>query len=284
MLITGTTKLLGVMGYPIAHSLSPAMHNAALGHGQLDYVYVPLLIHPDRLGVALSGLTALNWVGCSVTIPHKQTIMAHLEAVTPVAQAIGAVNTIWQTATGWQGTNTDIVGFMAPLQQLAQDWAGLSAVVLGSGGAARAVVAACQALGCASITVVGRDRAKLAAFRASWSEPVAVATWDGLDPLLSKTGLVVNCTPIGMAPQVAASPITAAQLARLPEGAIVYDLIYTPRPTELLRLAAAAGYLAIDGSEMLVFQGVAAWNHWLDQAAPVAVMRQALLDHLAGLS
>jgi shikimate dehydrogenase len=110
MLISGTTKLLGVMGYPIAHSLSPTMHNAALVDQGLDYVYVPLLVQPERLAEAMAGLTALGWAGCSVTIPHKQAIMAHLEEITLGAQAIGAVNTIWPTATGWQGTNTDIVG------------------------------------------------------------------------------------------------------------------------------------------------------------------------------
>jgi shikimate dehydrogenase len=280
MLMKGTTKLLGVMGYPIEHSLSPAMHNAALERSGLDYAYVPLLIHPDQLGSAMAGLTALNWVGCSVTIPHKQSIMAYLEEVTPVARAIGAVNTIWRTATGWQGTNTDIVGFLAPLQPLARDWAGTGVVILGSGGAARAVVAACQSLGCGNITMVGRDPAKLVAFGASWSKPLAVAAWNELDPLLAKAGLVVNCTPIGMASQVGLSPLTPAQVAMLPQGAIVYDLIYSPRPTELLKLAAAAGCGAIDGSDMLVFQGAAAWQHWLDLAAPVDVMREALLNHL----
>jgi shikimate dehydrogenase len=281
MLIKGTTKLLGVMGYPVEHSLSPAMHNAALERSGLDYAYVPLLIHPNQLAAALDGLTALNWVGCSVTIPHKQTIMAYLEAVTPVARAIGAVNTIWRTATGWQGTNTDMVGFLAPLQPLVRDWAGTAVVILGSGGAARAVVAACQSLNCGTITVVGRDPAKLAAFGASWSEPVALAAWHELDPLLATAGLVVNCTPIGMAPQAGLSPLKPAQVARLPQGAIVYDLIYSPRPTELLKISAAAGYGAIDGSDMLVFQGAAAWHHWLDLSAPVDVMREALLNHLA---
>ncbi len=241
---------------------------------------MPLLIHPQQLGTALAGLTALNWVGCSVTIPHKQSIMAHLEAVTPVAQAIGAVNTIWRTATGWQGTNTDMVGFLAPLQRLERDWAGGAAVILGSGGAARAVVAACLELGCAEITVVGRDIDKLTAFQLSWPQPIQVALWSQLEQFLPQSGLVVNCTPIGMAPQIESSPLSPAQIAQLPAGAIVYDLIYTPRPTALLRFAAAAGHLAIDGTDMLVFQGAAAWEHWLNQAAPVEVMRQALLDHL----
>jgi shikimate dehydrogenase len=280
MLIAGTTKLLGVMGYPIEHSLSPAMHNAALAEVGLDYVYVPLLVQPERLGEAMAGLQALGWAGCSVTIPHKQSIMVYLEEITPGARAIGAVNTIWPTATGWQGTNTDIVGFLAPLQALAQDWSQVSLVVLGCGGAARAVVAAGQELGCGSIAVVARDRVKLEEFQASWRQPPQIQLWSQVDELLPAAGLVVNCTPIGMAPQTQASPLTAAQVALLGKGAIVYDLIYSPRPTELLKLAGARGCLAIDGVDMLVYQGAAAWQYWLDRTAPVEVMKQALLGRL----
>jgi shikimate dehydrogenase len=281
MLIAGTTKLLGVMGSPIEHSLSPAMHNAALADVGLDYAYVPLLVQPERLEEAMAGLTALGWAGCSVTIPHKQAIMAYLEDITPGARAIGAVNTIWPTATGWQGTNTDIVGFLAPLQALERDWSNVSMVVLGCGGAARAVVAAGQELGCGSITVVARHLPKLENFQASWSQPPQIKLWSLVDELLPKAGLVVNCTPIGMAPQTQASPLTESQVAWLGDGAIVYDLIYSPRPTVLLRLAAVRGCLAIDGTDMLVYQGAAAWKYWLDRSAPVEVMRRALLDRLA---
>ncbi len=281
MLIAGTTKLLGVMGYPIEHSLSPAMHNAALADLGLDYVYLPLLVQPERLGEAMAGLTALGWAGCSVTIPHKQTIMAYLEDITPEARAIGAVNTIWPTTTGWQGTNTDVVGFLAPLQALERDWSNVSMVVLGCGGAARAVVAAGRELGCGSITVVARHLAKLADFQASWSQPPQTKLWPLVDELLPEANLVVNCTPMGMAPQPQTSPLTESQMALLGAGAIVYDLIYSPRPTELLRLAAVRGCLAIDGSDMLVYQGAAAWKYWLNRSAPVEVMRRALLDRLA---
>lgn len=280
MLIAGTTQLLGVMGYPIEHSLSPAMHNAALAEVGLDYVYVPLLVQPERLGEAMAGLRALGWAGCSVTIPHKQSIMAYLEEITPGARAIGAVNTIWPTATGWQGTNTDIVGFLAPLQGLERDWSQVSLVALGCGGAARAVVAAGQELGCGSITVVARDLGKLEAFRVGWPQPPQIKLWSQVDALLPAAGLVVNCTPIGMAPRTQASPLSAAQVALLGEGAIVYDLIYSPRPTELLKLAGVRGCLAIDGADMLVYQGAAAWQCWLGRTAPVAVMRRALLDRL----
>jgi shikimate dehydrogenase len=282
MLISGTTKLLGVMGYPIEHSLSPTMHNAALVDRGLDYVYVPLLVQPEHLAEAMAGLTALGWAGCSVTIPHKQAIMAHLEEITLGAQAIGAVNTIWPTATGWQGTNTDIVGFLAPLKALEKDWSDVSVVVLGCGGAARAVVAACQELGCAEITVVARHLSKLEDFQASWRKPPQIKLWPLVDELLPEAGLVVNSTPIGMAPHVQASPLQESQVALLRSEAIVYDLIYSPCPTKLLQLAAARGCMAIDGTDMLVCQGAAAWEHWLGRTAPVEVMRRALLAGLVG--
>jgi shikimate dehydrogenase len=191
------------------------------------------------------------------------------------------VNTIWRTPTGWQGTNTDIIGFLHPLQQLGSDWSATTMVVLGGGGAARAVVAAGQELGCAQIVVVGRDRAKLAQFQASWAQPPAVAQWEELDGHLARAGLVVNCTPIGMTPNPEASPLSGAQISLLPPGAVVYDLIYSPRPTLLLQMAAQRGLGAIDGVEMLVYQGAAAWEYWLGRPAPAALMQQALLESLA---
>jgi shikimate dehydrogenase len=155
-------------------------------------------------------------------------------------------------------------------------------VLLGCGGAARAVVAACQELGCAEITVVARHLSKLEDFRASWRKPPQIKLWPLVDELLPGAGLVVNSTPIGMAPHVQASPLQESQVALLRSEAIVYDLIYSPCPTKLLQLAAVRGCMAIDGTDMLVCQGAAAWEHWLGRAAPVEVMRRALLAGLVG--
>jgi shikimate dehydrogenase len=276
--ITGTTKLLGVMGYPIEHSLSPIMHNAAIQHLGLDYVYTPFPVAPQDLATVMKGLEAIDCRGFNVTIPHKQTVMSYLQEVSPIAQAIGAVNTVWPIADGWAGTNTDILGFMAPLQLLPPPH---RAVILGYGGAARAVVAACQELGCTEIWVVGRDIAKLAQFQASWSQVnLQVQSWKDMDELLPTADLVVHCTPLGMHPHVTDCPLTAAQIQLLRPAAIVYDLIYTPRPTQLLKLAKTQGCQVIDGLEMLVNQGAVGLERWLNQPAPVAVMRQSLLQHL----
>jgi shikimate dehydrogenase len=284
MVITGTTQLLGVIGYPIKHSWSPVMHNAAIEHLGVDYAYVPLAIDPQHLSTAIDGLWAIGWQGLNVTIPHKQTIMAHLAEISPTAQAVGAVNTVWRTKTGWAGDNTDITGFVTPLRLHKKNWPNAVAIVLGGGGAARAVVAGLQQLGVGEIWVVGRDVNKLAQFQASWKNSpltvdVRVCGWEQLEQLLPQANLVVNCTPIGMAPQQNSSPLSAAQITKLPPSAIVYDLIYSPRPTELLKMASEHGCDAIDGLEMLIYQGAAALKIWVGQEAPVDVMRQSILRH-----
>ena len=280
-MITGTTQLLGVIGNPIAHSLSPVMHNAAIGHLGLNYVYLPLPVRPEDLPQAIAGFAAIGLRGFSVTIPHKQAIMPLLQEISPVAQAIGAVNTVARIDRGWFGTNTDVVGFLAPLKELDRSWQ--RAVILGNGGAARAVVAGCQQLGCLEIQVVGRDRAKLDQFRSSWPDALSLSVheWSDLPVLLPPADLVVNTTPIGMHPDTARSPLPETELDCLSPAAIVYDLIYTPRPTVLLQQAQMRGIKAIDGLEMLVQQGAAALELWVQQSAPVDVMRKALQQALA---
>lgn len=294
MVIKGTTRLLGVIGYPVEHSFSPLMHNAAIAHinahsneqDTADFAYLPFPIPPESLETAISGFAAIGLHGFNITIPHKQTVIPLLDEVSEVALAIGAVNTVWRSEAGWSGTNTDAAGFLAPLKAMNKDWSNTPAMILGNGGAARAVVAACVQLECPEVWVVGRSPAKLETFAQSWtaapeiSAKLSVLPWGERVGLLPKAGLVVNATPLGMHPQIAASPLTEKEMARMGAGAIAYDLIYTPRPTAFLNRASAAGLTAIDGLEMLVQQGAAALEIWLKQPAPVAVMRQALLDYL----
>ncbi len=285
MVITGKTQLLGVIGDPITHSLSPVMHNAALADLGVDWVYLPFAVAPEQLETAVRGFAAIGLGGFNVTIPHKQAIMPLLAGVSEVAQAVGAVNTVWRTDAGWWGTNTDVVGFLAPLQALGQAWSQSHATILGCGGAARAVVAGCAQLGCQVIYVVGRDVAKVAAFHASWSQRdvcdrLFVATWEQLPQLLPTTQLLVNATPVGMHPQVDQSPLTTAEMALLPPESIAYDLIYTPNPTLFLKLAQKRDLRAIDGLEMLIQQGAAALQIWLQRQVPIPVMEAALRQYL----
>jgi len=284
--ITGKTKLLGVIGHPVEHSLSPVMHNAAIAHLGLDYVYLPLSVKPEDLAAALTGFAAIGLQGFNATIPHKQAILPLLATISPVAEAVGAVNTVWRTDEGWTGTNTDVEGFLAPLLTYNRDWSQTVAVILGNGGAARAVVAGCAQLGCGEIYVIGRNILKLQEFQDSWSNSafntnLHLQTWDKLPDLIARTDLLVNTTPVGMYPDVEQSPLSAAEISQIPQGAIAYDLIYTPSPTQFLQQAQQQGAIAIDGLEMLVQQGAAALKIWLQQSVPVDIMRQAL--HKQGL-
>lgn len=294
MVITGTTKILGVIGNPISHSLSPIIHNAAIEHLGLDYRYLAFPVAPERLATALDGFAAIGLVGSSVTIPHKQAIVPLLAEITPLAQAVGAVNTIWNTATGWHGTNTDVAGFVSPLAAIQRDWSNTTAVVLGNGGAARAVVVGCHQLGCGKIQVFGRSASKLEQFQSSWTgiqlpiagsetqQQVTITThlWALSDSIEKDNLLLVNSTPIGMYPQIEESPISAETIQGIGANSIAYDLIYTPQPTKFLQLAKDAGMMTIDGTEMLVQQGAAAFELWLQQPAPIQIMRQALVQTL----
>ncbi len=281
-LITGKAKLLGVIGYPIEHSLSPIMHNAALAEMGADFVYLPFAISPENLERAIQGFAAIGVQGFSITIPHKQSIMPLLSEISDVAQAIGAVNTVWRAEKGWGGTNTDAEGFLAPLRSMQQDWSQSVAVILGNGGAARAVVAGCVELGFAEIHIVGRDAQKLEAFSQSWNRSLGlkVRSWETLPELLSRADLLVNATPIGMSPHVNKSPLTSAEADQLKAGAIAYDLIYTPNPTMFLQQVRDRGGVAIDGLEMLIQQGAAALKIWTQQSVPVETMRQTLREYL----
>jgi shikimate dehydrogenase len=286
-MITGKTKILGVIGHPVEHSLSPLMHNAALTNLGLDYVYLPFAIAPENLTTAIAGFASIGVVGFSITIPHKQAILPLLSEISPIAQAIGAVNTVVNKGNKWLGTNTDVEGFIAPLQTTYhQDWSQKKAVILGNGGAARAVVAGCIQLGLAEIHVVGRNLQKLQVFEQSWqNSPFAdkfqVHEWTELPNLLHQANLLVNTTPIGMYPHVEQSPLSSQEMSYLPGDAIAYDLIYIPKPTKFLHLAQKQGIVTIDGLEMLVQQGAAALKIWLQkETVPVTQMRQALQNHL----
>lgn len=288
-MITGTTKLLGVIGHPVEHSLSPRMQNAAIAQMGIDYVFLPFPIAPQNLQAALEGFAAIGVMGFNVTIPHKQAIIPLLSEVSSLAQSVGAVNTVVRKDNRWIGTNTDVEGFISPLQSTYnRDWSKTIAVILGNGGAARAVVAGCAQLGCAEIHVIGRNLNKLVAFHESWDNSLLashlhVHHWDKLPKYIPQANLLVNTTPIGMYPHIDEAPLTSEEMKNLPEGAIAYDLTYNPNPTKFLKLAQLVEAVTINGLEMLVQQGAAALKIWLErETVPVDVMRQALIEVLSG--
>ena len=294
--ISGASGLVAVLGDPVRHSLSPAMHNAALQELGLDWVYMALRTPPGRLAAVLAGLEAVECRGLNITLPHKAEAAQLAQELSPLAARLGAVNTLVPRAEGgWFGTNTDVEGFLAPLRSCGIPWQEKQALVLGNGGSARAIVAALTELGLAAILVAGRRQQNLDRLLqacSGWAPTLLEGVPWSAGPLRSALGgsaLVVNTTPMGMAnsgdPEPAATPLGPGELDALPQGATVYDLIYTPRPTALLRQAKARGCRTIDGLEMLVQQGAASLRLWTGQAVvPVNVMRQAALEQLAAQS
>ncbi|MEY3545453.1 MAG: hypothetical protein RLZZ247_1610 [Cyanobacteriota bacterium] len=270
------------------------MQNAALQAMGLDWVFLALPAAPTDLATVVRGLEAMGCRGLNVTIPHKHSVAALCRELSPLAQRLGAVNVLVPMAGGgWHGTNTDVEGFCAPLRRGGADWHGKRAVVLGCGGSARAVVAGLVGLGFGSIQLAGRRPETLNAFLndcQAWAPQLQALPWgsDGSDlsEALAAADLVVNTTPVGMAsasnPAAAeACPLNASELSALQGSASVYDIIYTPRPTQLLQRAAERGCRSFDGLEMLVEQGAAALRLWSGlPEVPVEMMRQALLEHL----
>lgn len=277
--ITGETRLIGIIGWPVEHSLSPAMHNAAFATLGLDYCYVPLSVAPSRLKEAVEGLRALGFIGANVTVPHKEAVMAYLDEVSPEAKAIGAVNTMVVQNERLTGYNTDWRGFLAALRDGGFAPEGKRAVVLGAGGAARAVV---YALGTAQaeIAILNRTPSRAEALVKDLSPLLPLISLTPLplneETLLEQAAdahLLVNATPLGMWPKVGESPWPES--LAYPGHLTVFDLIYNPRRTKLLEQAEAAGAKAIDGLGMLTHQGAKAFRLWTGVDPPLVTMYKA---------
>jgi shikimate dehydrogenase len=277
--INGQTKLVGLMGYPIEHSLSPAMHNRAFAARNLNWRCLPLPVHPERLGEAVAGLRALGFVGANVTVPHKEAVMSYLDEVAPAAQAIGAVNTMVVHEDELVGHNTDWQGFLTALSEGGFDPQDKRAVVLGAGGAARAVVYALARAG-AQVAVLNRTPARAQALVKDFSPlfPALPLTSQTLEEQTAEAHLLVNATPVGLWPEVDQS-IWPEDLP-FPNHLVVFDLVYNPRQTKLLRQAEAVGAKVIGGLGMLVHQGAAAFELWTGERAPVETMQAAASEAL----
>ena len=282
-MINGDTGLVGLLGNPVRHSLSPAMHNAALQALQLNWSYLALPCTSQNLQEVLQGLRAVNCRGLNVTIPHKQDVAQLCQELSPLAKRLGAVNTLVPLDSGgWHGTNTDVEGFLTPLGE-ESSCNNRHGVILGCGGSARAVAAGLQRLGLASITVIGRRPEVLDGFIADLHHNDAPLTpclhsSPILASLIEQADLVVNTTPVGMAQHgdAQAFPLGEAVWSHLQESAVLYDLVYTPRPTAWLRWGQSRGQQCIDGLDMLVQQGAASLRLWSDRNdVPVETMRRA---------
>lgn len=287
--ISGKTQLVGIIGWPVAHSLSPAMHNAAFAAAGLPWAYVPLPVPPtpELIADALRGLPALGFHGVNVTVPHKQAVMPLLDGLEPAAEAIGAVNTIVIEQRDNQaalfGYNTDWSGFLDDCTAKQIEIAGRDCWVLGAGGSARAIVYALAKSG-GRVTVLARRPEQAQQLASTLNEvlsdvtPIQAAPFiPALLPFLAKPTappLIVHTTPVGMSPKIE-DCLWPPQLP-LPTNATVYDLIYNPPQTKLLQMAAASRCLAYNGLGMLLHQGARAFELWTGQKPNLATMQTAL--------
>ena len=283
--LSGRAALAGVMGWPVGHSLSPRLHGFWLRQHRIDGAYVPLAVEPDRLEQALRALPAMGFRGVNLTIPHKEPALALVDRITPAAARIGAVNTVIVGQDGLLGDNTDGYGFIASLAAGARGWeAGAGpAVLLGAGGAARAIAVALIDAGVLELRLINRTPARAETLTAQLADAarergaaLTVLPWQDEDALAGAS-LLVNTTSLGMSGQ----PPLEIDLAPLPAQALVADIVYSPLETGLLAAARARGHPVVDGLGMLLHQARPGFRAWFGVAPEVTDALRATV--LAGL-
>jgi shikimate dehydrogenase len=247
----------GVIGWPVAHSLSPRIHRFWLAEHGIAGRYEAVIVPPDWLEDAVDGFRAGGWAGFNVTVPHKEAILGLLDSLDPAARAIGAVNTVVAVGEGkFEGRNTDAPGFLASLRADRAIRTERPAVILGAGGAARAILAALNSAGVREIRIVNRNRVRAEALAAQFS--CTVGNWDDRARLLEGAGLLINSTSLGMMGE----PPLEIDLSRLPLGATVTDIVYRPLETRLLAAARQRGNSVVDGLGMLLYQALEGFHAW----------------------
>ena len=284
--ISGRTRLCGVIGDPIEHTMSPVIHNAAFTRMGLDYVYVPFRVKKEGLAKAIQGMRALNIRGLNVTIPHKVSVIPLLDELDPVAERIGAVNTITNDDGVLKGYNTDASGFLQALLEKGIEPGEKNIVILGAGGASRAISLILAERG-AHLVILNR------LLELDWAEELAdrlaklfnreikalELTEENLVEVLDGADILVNATSVGMSPHIKGT-LVPSNLLR--PGLVVFDVIYNPIKTKLLREAAEAGAKTVSGVEMLVWQGALAFERWTGVEAPLELMREEVIKQLKG--
>ena len=278
-------KNFGILGYPVGHSLSPQIYAAAFkSAGLKHYNYIPIPIQPGKLMLAVEGIKGLNFRGVNVTIPHKTAILKYLDAIDSDALGIGAVNTVVNDGGMLTGYNTDVAGFLAALSEanfLPED---CNAVVLGAGGAARAILWGLCKRKAEFITIGARNPQKADALAKDFMPYGSV---EGLDwnseqftNAMQTADILINTTPLGMFPNVDEMP--PVDLKLLPEGALVYDIVYNPVETKLLRTATELGYPTLNGMSMLLLQGREAYRLYTGALPDMKVMTKTVEKFLRG--
>lgn len=283
-MISGKTRVCGVIGDPIEHTMSPVMHNAAFKELGLDYLYVPLRVKREELGKAVESVRALNIRGLNVTLPHKVAIISFLDELDPLARKIGAVNTIVNDDGVLTGYNTDATGFLQALLEGGVEPKEKKVVILGAGGASRAI-SFILAERDAYLVILNRllelDWAKELAQRVSKVSKKGVKALElnekNLEMVLEGADILINATSVGMSPDVDETPVPAKLLK---PGLIVFDIVYNPIQTRLLKEARAAGAQTIGGLDMLAWQGAIAFEKWTGRKAPLELMKREAIKAL----
>ena len=279
-MLTGHTRIVGIIGDPVEHSRSPQMHNAAFAKAGLDYVYVPFHVHPDDLADAIAGFKALNVVGINVTLPHKQAVIPYLTSISREAELIGAVNTLTFIDGEIYGDNTDAPGVLRALEENGNMSVpvGEGVVVLGAGGSARAVVVALALAGVASITIANRTVEKAISLAEEMQLKTDIPmqgiglTDTRLPDAVRQSALFINTTTASMDPT---QPLLVSA-DWLQPSTIVYDIVYTPPVTPLMKAAAERGCQTLGGIGMLIHQGAISFEKWTGVTPCTQTMHQAL--------
>lgn len=282
MTISGKTRVCGVIGDPIEHSLSPIMHNAAFQALDLDYAYLAFKVKPACVADAVNGMRALNIRGLNVTMPHKKAVMASLDRIDLSAQIIDSVNTILNKENLLFGFNTDGVGAVRALKENGVALKGRKVLLLGAGGAARAIAysLAKEADELAVLNRTVKDAQALARLveKATNKRIVAASLEpEDIDANLQDSDILINATSVGMKPRPDETPVP---IELLRSNLAVMDIVYNPLETKLAKDAKALGAKVVSGVEMLIYQGAASFEIWTGKSAPVEVMRKAALTHL----
>ncbi len=266
----------GVAGWPVAHSRSPMIHRHWLSELGLSGSYERFAVPPGEFAQFAARIGREGLVGSNVTAPHKEAAFAACDRLTPVAEALGAVNTLWRENELLWGDNTDVEGFLANMDDRAAGWAAQasSAVVIGAGGAARAIVYAVLSRGFQRVAIVNRTQARAVAVARQFGRAAAASPWSALAKELSEADLVVNASALGMVGRAALD----IELLELPENAVVADIVYSPLRTPLVDAARARGLRAVEGLGMLLHQAAPAFARWFGRRPDVTLALRALVE------
>lgn len=280
MVIKGSTKVVGLIGEPVEHSFSPPMHNEAFKTLGLDYVYVPFNVSPDNLKSAIEGANSLNIQGLNVTIPHKINVIKYLKELDPIAELIGAVNTI--DFKNLKGYNTDGIGCIRAIEEVTKI-KDKNIVVAGAGGAARAIVFYLAKYGAEEVNILNRNLKKAENLASDLLASNLISNVNSSDiseisKFISDADILIDTTPIGMHPNVSDEPIVKA--ADIHEELVVNDIVYNPNETVLLKEAIKANAKVVYGIKMLLYQGAESFKIWTGREAPVDVMEAKLKETL----